>query len=57
MNKTYRKNHQPNGLKFLLFAIFLVLIGSSTAAYGQFSTSFEEDAPNLGNFTLFPSPN
>ena len=57
MKKTYGAIHQPDWLKFLPLAIFLVLIGSSTAAYGQFSTSFEEDAPNFGNFTLFPSPN
>ena len=56
MNKTYRENHQPNGLQFLLLALVLC-IGSSTVAYGQFSTSFESDAPNQGDFTLFPTPN
>ena len=57
MNKTYRENHRPSGLRFLILALFIVLIGSSTVAYGQFSTSFESDAPNFGDFTLFSSPN
>ncbi|MCH8017398.1 MAG: hypothetical protein IH917_12320, partial [Acidobacteria bacterium] len=56
MKKTHCGNHQPNGLQFLLLALFIVLIGSSTAAYGQFSDSFET-APNFGTFTLFSSPN
>ncbi len=56
MNKTYRKNHQPKGLQFLIVALFVVLIGSSTAAHGQqFSDSFE-NAPNFGDFTLGTSP-
>jgi len=58
MNKTYRENHQPNGLQFLLLALFIVLIGSSTAAYGQqFPPDSFETAPNFGTFTLFSSPN
>jgi hypothetical protein len=56
MKKTYRENHQPKGLQFLTLALFVVLFGSSTVAYGQFSDSFET-APNFGNFTLFSSPN
>jgi len=56
MNKTYRENHRPSGLRFLILALFIVLIGSSTVAYGQFSDSFET-APNQGDFTLFSSPN
>ncbi len=56
MKKTYCENHQPKGLQFLLLALFIVLIGSSTVAYGQFSDSFET-APDLGDFSLFPSPN
>ncbi len=57
MIKTYGETHQPNRVQFLILALFIVLIGSSTAAYGQFSTSFEGDAPNFGDFTLFSSPN
>jgi len=57
MNKTYRENHRPSGIRFLILALFFVLIGFSTVAYGQFSTSFESDAPNQGDFTLFPTPN
>ena len=57
MKKTYRDNHQSKGLQFLGLALFIVLIGSSTAAYGQdFFTNFQT-APNLGDFTLFSSPN
>ena len=51
-----KATYQHSWLWFLV-AIFMVLIGSSTAAYGQFSTSFEGDAPNFGDFTLFSSPN
>jgi len=56
MIKTYRENHPSNRLPFLLLAL-VVCLGSSTVAHGQFSTSFEEDAPNFGDFTLFSSPN
>ncbi len=35
MKKTDRAIHQPYFLKFLLLAILVTLIGSSTAAYGQ----------------------
>ena len=42
MKKTGGGIHQPDVLKYLLLAIFVALIGSSTAAYGQeFSDSFE----------------
>jgi len=58
MIRTYRDNHLSNRVQFLLFAFLILLIGSSTVAYGQqFFTSFEGDAPNFGDFTLFPSPN
>ncbi len=57
MNKTYRENHQTNGLQFLLLALFIVLIGSSTVAYGQDFFSNFQTAPNQGDFTLFSSPN
>ena len=56
MIKTYRENHPSNRLPFLLLAL-VVCLGSSTVAHGQISTSFEEDAPNFGDFTLFSSPN
>jgi hypothetical protein len=57
MKKTDCAIHQPGFRKFLLLAVFVALIGFSTAAYGQqFSDSFET-APNFGDFTLFPSPN
>ena len=57
MKKTYCGMNHANGLRLILLALFVVLIGSSTAAHGQqFSDSFET-APNFGNFTLFPSPN
>ncbi len=56
MNKTYRENHQPKGLQFLLLALLVALIGSSTVAHGQEFTNFQT-APNFGDFTLFPSPN
>ena len=57
MKKTYCGIHQTRGLQFLTLALFIVLIGSSTAAHGQqFSDSFET-APDFGTFSLFPSPN
>ncbi len=56
MKKTYCGIHQKRGLQFLILALFIVLIGSSTAAYGQFSDSFET-APDFGTFTRFTSPN
>ena len=57
MKKTYRENLQSKGLQFLLLALLIVLIGSSTGAHGQqFSDSFES-APDFGTFTLFSSPN
>ena len=56
MKKTHCGNHQPNGLQFLLLALFIVLIGSSTTAYGQdVSTSFEFNDTS-GSFTLGTSP-
>ena len=57
MKNTYPGVNQPNWLKFIFCAILVVLIGSSTAAYGQqFFDSFET-APDMGDFTLFSSPN
>jgi len=56
MKSTYHGMNQRNWLTFMLFAILVALIGSSTAAYGQFFEDFES-APNLGDFTRFPSPN
>ncbi len=57
MKKTYSESHEPNGLTFLLLALSVLLIGSSTVAYGQqFSDSFET-APDFGDFRLFSSPN
>ena len=57
MKKTDGEIHQPDWLKLLLLAIFVALIGSSTAAYGQEFFEDFESAPNLGDFTRFPSPN
>ena len=53
MKKTCRVPKFP---KFLLLALLVALIGSSTVAHGQTSDSFET-APNFGTFTLFSSPN
>ena len=56
MKKTYGVIHQPEWLKFSLLAVFVVLIGSSTAAYGQdVSTSFEF-FDTSGSFKLGTSP-
>jgi len=56
MKKTYCGIHQTRGLQFLILALFIVLIGSSTAAYGQdVSTSFEF-FDTSGSFTLGTSP-
>ena len=58
MKKIYCGIHQTRGLQFLILALFIVLIGSSTAAYGQqFSPDSFETAPDFGTFSLFPSPN
>ena len=56
MIKTYRENHSSNRLPFLLLALLVALIGSSSAAYGQFPGDFES-APDFGTFALFSSPN
>jgi len=56
MWKTYRQNHPANRLPVLLLTL-VVCIGSSTVAYGQDFFSNFQTAPNLGDFTLFPSPN
>ena len=57
MKKTHSESHGMNGLPFLLLALSVLFIGTSTVAYGQqFSDSFET-APDFGDFTLFSSPN
>jgi len=57
VKKTYCGMNHANGLRLMLLALLVVLIGSSTAAYGQEFFEDFESAPNLGDFTRFPAPN
>ena len=49
--------HQPNWLSFILPAVVVVSLAFIATASGQdVSTSFEDDAPNFGDFTLGTPP-